>query len=163
MLRARPKANVTIVENQIANKASGSVLHKDSNSGGGVLTGLRHVELDVLERSGLSYLPVNSSWIVFLTALVIRVRHVGHVDHKIPDLAIELILVDVPFVTISFRYIWISVDDCDTFEVARALEYGALIGVANELRIVVSACEPGSANVECREGPQAVLHNGRRY
>lgn len=88
---------------------------------------LDHVELNVLQAGGLRNLPMNTS--------ACRGRHSGHVDDKIPDLAVEVILVGVPIRTAVI--IRIRIDEGNTSKAWCTFDSRKSDSVANHLGVVV--------------------------
>jgi hypothetical protein len=62
---------------------------------------LWHCELEILEGRSLRHLPMESSRCQGLPGIIRLQWHVPQIELKVPDMAEELVLVDVPLVTAS--------------------------------------------------------------
>lgn len=93
--------DISSCECEVCYKASRTILHEDTNlvvtADGG------HDKVDILQTGRLSNLPMDTGWVESLIAILDDRRHGRDVDDKIADLAIEVVLVDVPFRSISSR------------------------------------------------------------
>ena len=116
---------ITTVENQVSHESTRTVVHEDTD-----LLGSRtgnHVEDDVLERGGLSDLPVNTG--------TSSLRHASKVNDKVTNLAEEVVLVSKPIVSVGF--VWVRVNDGHTDEVSSSLESRRVHSVTNHMGVVV--------------------------
>jgi hypothetical protein len=88
LLVAKESSIFTTIKGQISHKSTGAVVHEDTNLRVGGSSIGSHVEDDILERSGLSNLPMNtgpsSKW------------HCSQVENKVSDLTEEVVLISVP-------------------------------------------------------------------
>lgn len=92
---------------QISNKTTRPVLGKDSHgSCRFIIRGFGHVEDQVLQRSCLRHLPMNTSGNQGLVIVGRGDGHLRQVKDEVPDLTEELVLVDVPVLAAP---IWRSV------------------------------------------------------
>ena len=122
----------TTVESKIGHEATGTVVHEDTLLLVGGRLGV-HVELDVLERSGLGNLPVNTGT---------SIAHTSKIDLEVSDLTEEVVLVGPPVV--ASVIIRIRVDDTNTLETSVGLDGGDGVEVTNEVSVVVR--NDGSGN-----------------
>ncbi len=111
---------------------------------GGVLPS-RHLEQQVLQRSGLRHLPVDTGGCQRLAAVVRLHRHLPEVEDEIADVAEELVLIDVPLLAVSigtqsmFKFLlqdFILYQNPTPEFYTRHTNYGAVARVSDELRIV---------------------------
>lgn len=72
-------------------------------------------------------------------------RHRSQIYDEVSNLAIKLILVDIPFSAVASRNIRIVVNESDSREVGVALDNRLIIWIANKLSIVISIGE------DCRQ------------
>lgn len=117
---------------------------EDANSLGTVasrvdyLTRDWHVEHNVLQRSCLRYLPMNAARDICLISLDDVIWHLCQVDDEIANLAVELILVDIPFISVCFRDVYVCIDQSYAREVRGAFDCRRVLRIANKLSIIVS-------------------------
>jgi hypothetical protein len=52
---------------------------------------------------------MNAGWHICLSIISVGVVHKGEIENKVPNLTVELILIDVPLITIPTRNIDVSV------------------------------------------------------
>jgi hypothetical protein len=117
LLTSGTEPNVATVEYQVAQKATGAILHEYSNSGCSLGPRSRHIKVEVLQRSGLRNLPVDSCWDILLSVVIVREVHLCQIKHKVSDLAIELVLVDIPFITAAFWDVDVRINERNTRKV----------------------------------------------
>ncbi len=139
LLTAGAETDVATKEHEVAQEAARTVLHEDSH-GRGPLCGGRdgHVEVQILKRSGLGYLPVDAGRHVLLAVVVVGPVHGGQVEDEVADLPEELVLVDVPLVAVAAGDVYVGVNQGNAGEVGRPLDCGPVIGVSYKLGIIVS-------------------------
>lgn len=83
-------------------------------------------------------LPVDSCRNIGIAAVVGRVdRHLGEVKDHVPDLAEELVLVDIPAFATSARHIWVSIDESNAAESIAPDNDRFIERMADELGIVI--------------------------
>ena len=97
---------------------------------------------------------MNSCWNVGLAIVGIGSIHYGQVENKVPDLAVELVLVDIPIRPLASYYISdieshkpfspttsrdvdVSINESNSREVLCALDRWPGICITDELRIVI--------------------------
>lgn len=141
LLIACEQANAATIEDKIFVPASGAIVHEDALTmlalalGKQELTYLlrvigvagRHVEDDVLNRGALGDLPVQA-------VICSRLRHVGHVEYKVTNLAPEIVLVLPPAHAIG--KIWIRVEKGYAEEVGCTFDDRQVGGITDELSVV---------------------------
>lgn len=110
-----------------------------------------HVEDNILKRSSLSDLPMNTSSNIH--------RHSCEIDNEIADLAEEIILVGVPID--SPIGIWVWVEKSNTSEVWKSLDSGNRNCVANKLCVI--ELDNGFANPVCSRGEVDKSGSDRRW
>ena len=118
-------AVVAPVEDQIRVESTRTVIHEDARL---LVAGatLNHFKDDVLQAGGLSNLPVNTG--------SASSRHGCNVNDKIAYLAIKIILIRVPIITVR---VWVRIDDGNAREAGRCFECGNTNRVADELCVIV--------------------------
>ena len=88
LLVAKESSVFATIEHQVRHKASRPIVHENTLlSIGGSSIGA-HIEDDILERSGLGNLPMNSSSYTN--------RHSSSINDEVADLAEEIVLIRVP-------------------------------------------------------------------
>lgn len=125
LLAAQESAVEATNEFKIAEEAATAVVHEDAL----LLVGWGHwlhIELDVLQRRGLSDLPVDTS--------TGGVWHLREVNLKVADLAEEVVLIGPPVQACGV--VRICVKDSHASEVRGCLQDGSVVWVANELSVV---------------------------
>lgn len=108
-MRSRTKPDVSTEKDQITQEATRAILHKDTHGGCGLVNSFRHFKLQILQRCGLRYLPMNTGRVVCLSVISIAKIHECEVENKVPDLTIGLVLIDVPLVAIAAGDVNVSV------------------------------------------------------
>jgi hypothetical protein len=88
LLVAEESSIFATVECQVSHEATRSVVHKDSLLGVGGSSIGTHIKYDVLKRSSLGNLPMNTS--------TDSDRHRSGVDDEVADLTVEIVLISVP-------------------------------------------------------------------
>ena len=114
------------------------IFHEDANGVRGSIVRVRHDEIAVLETCRLRHLPVQACRGIGLVTIIVRVVHCREIEDDVPDLAIKLILVDVPLSTIATRDIDIGVDQRDALKVWQSLQSGPVVWVSDKLGVVES-------------------------
>src|SRR5437016_323858 len=100
LLIAEICTNVPAVEYKITHVSARSILHENS-----LLSIVRrafgsHIDCDILEAGGLCYLPVDAGGVE---------RCICHINNKIADLSVEVVLVRIPLATTATGDIHIRV------------------------------------------------------
>lgn len=80
---------------------------------------------------------MNASRYVYLKILRVLRRLLCHVKVEVANLAIKVVLVQVPFCTACPRYVNIRVNNSNTCKFESALQRGQLNGVPYKLGIIV--------------------------
>ena len=64
----------------------------------------------------ITHLPVGPSGDILRVFIIVGLVHARHVEHKVPNLAIEVALVDIPFSTITSGPVNIGIDESNARE-----------------------------------------------
>ena len=114
------------------------IFHEDANGVRGSIVWVRHNEIAVLETCRLCYLPVQACRDVDLATIIVRAIHRPEVEDDVPDLAIELILADIPLSAVATRDIDIGIDQRDALEVWQPPQSWSVVWVSDKLGVVES-------------------------
>lgn len=114
------------------------IFHEDANGVRGSIVWVRHDEIAVLEACRLCYLPVQACRDIDLATIIVRAIHRREIEDDVPDLAIELILVDIPLSAIATRDIDIGIDQRDALEVWQPPQSWSVVWVSDKLGVVES-------------------------
>ena len=75
---------------------------------------------------------------ISLATILDDIRHSSKVNDKVLDLAIKLVLVDVPFGTISIWNIDVRINKCNACKCRQTFNGWSVVGISNKLGIVKS-------------------------
>lgn len=114
-------------EHKISHEAAGAVVDKDALLDVVLALVLNHLEDNVLERSSLGDLPVDTG--------TRSLGHAGEVDLEVSDLAEKVVLVGVPVVALVV--VGVAVDDGHAGKVGGGLENGKGLDIADHVGVVV--------------------------
>jgi hypothetical protein len=155
LLGAGPEGNVASKEIEVADESptalqttldahteylnvSAHIFHEDANGVRGSIVWVRHDEIAVLETCRLCYLPVQACRDIYLATIIVRVIHSPEIEDDVPDLAVELILADVPLSAIATRDIDIGIDQRNALEVWQPPQSWSVVWVSDKLGVVES-------------------------
>jgi hypothetical protein len=99
---------------------------------------IRHDKLEVLKRCGLGDLPVDAGGDKRLAAVLRRIRHYRKVEDEVTDLAVELILVDVPFLAVGVGNVHVGVKKRYPGKIGGPYDNRSIIWISDELGVIVS-------------------------
>ena len=126
LLIAKEGSVFTAVERQVGHKATGSIVHEDALLSIGRPSVGSHVEDNVLKRSSLGNLPMDTS--------TSSDRHSCSIDDEVADLPEEVVLVRIP-VNTSIR-IRITINQSNASKASGCLDCWDRDGITDELGIV---------------------------
>lgn len=135
LLTTKEGTDVATLEGDVSHEHARTVLHHNASlfaSGSGRL----HVKENILHTACLRNLPVNT---IDIFAIGTSFWHLSHIDDKVSDLTIEVVLVCVPILAIAIGNVWISVKKSQVtseVEVGRALNSGWVCGVTDHLSVI---------------------------
>lgn len=101
-----------------------------------IAIGIRHLENQVLQRARLRYLPVKPRRYKGLVVVVGGRRHLSEVKDEVANLTEELVLVDVPVLSVPSWDIGVRVKQRNALELIAALNGRGIQCIANELSVV---------------------------
>ncbi|KAI6772738.1 hypothetical protein HG530_003696 [Fusarium avenaceum] len=127
LLAAKEATIASTDEGEVGHETTRAVVDEDTLLLVVLARVLDHLEDDVLERSGLGNLPVDTG--------SRTLGHTSKVNLEVTDLAEEVVLVGVPVGTVGV--VGIGIDDSHTLEVGRRLENGKLTEITNHVGVVV--------------------------
>jgi hypothetical protein len=102
LLTASNESDSSTNKSKVAYESSTAIFHEDSTVPDlSVFSCYGHSEMDVVQRARLGNLPVNSHWPGLDSSSLYMIGHLGHVDNKVTDLTIKIILVCPPACLVS--------------------------------------------------------------
>ena len=126
LLIAKERSVFAAVERQVGHEATRSIVHEDTLLSIGRPSVGSHIEYNVLKRSSLGNLPMDTS--------TSSDRHSRSVDDEVADLSEEVVLVRIP-VNTSIR-IRVAVDQSNASKTSGCLDCWDRDSITDELGIV---------------------------
>lgn len=125
MLTAEEGAIIASIECKVGHEAARAIVHEDADLL--ARSALDHVEDDILQRGGLSDLPVNAS--------ALSQGNLSQIEDEVTDLAIKVVLVCVPVgASVCVR---VRIDEGNALEARCTTNCGRRDGIPNQLSEVV--------------------------